>query len=424
MACLLKPPQGQKKGCVSFTTPEHDMVIRKDAAALAAIESIKDRYFVGLHHNWHDFDFIYDPLFDFSMAGAEDLIERNGQSFPLLDIECANFVPPQFFLPRHRPFWDVINVTRQEGFKNQSEFLHAIRAIYDRGHKVRVLHLCPVPRARPGEDPVPAIRREQEALFSMEERRLFTLMTMDWDHPRPLDMDTVAFFYRSARVFVHTAHDERRSRITAYSFANGMPVVGRDNIGSLLPKELRTEPFFFAYRTPDELPDRILDALGHQVPNADWSQVTALFRPENSVVKLSSFLEKLAAARGEDLSPAPINTHHLDYRMARHHIPAFGVTSNTLMRSIPEFCAAVRDKSDEELAVIAAQPYPEEALFGMATSAPAPAGSSARPVAAPVRPRASAGPRLHQKLRTLLRKGFRIPLTRRRLMIDIMPDPH
>jgi hypothetical protein len=160
MACLLKPPQGRKKGCVTFTTPEYETIIRKDSAALAAIESIKDRYFVGLHHNWHNFDFIHDPLFDFNLAGEEDLIERNGRNFPLLDLECANFVPPQFFLPRHNPFWDVINVTRQEGFKNQDDFLNAIRAIYDQGHMIRVLHLCPVPRAKPGEDPVPAIRRK------------------------------------------------------------------------------------------------------------------------------------------------------------------------------------------------------------------------------------------------------------------------
>ena len=41
----------------------------------AAIEAIKDRYLIGLHHNWHDWEFRYDPLFDFSMAGEGDLRE-------------------------------------------------------------------------------------------------------------------------------------------------------------------------------------------------------------------------------------------------------------------------------------------------------------------------------------------------------------
>jgi len=420
MVCLLMPPQGRKKGCVTFTTPERDYVIRKDPEALAAVESIKDRYFIGLHHNWHDFEFVYDPLFDFSMAGEADLIERTGRSFPLLDIECANFVPPQFFLPQGETFWDVINVTRQEGFKNQSEFLKAIRAIYDGGRMLRVLHLCPVPRAKPGEDSVPAIRREHEALFSMEERRLFTLMTMDWDHPRPLDMDTVAFFYRSARVFVHTAPDERRSRITAYSFANKMPVVGRDNIGSLLPKELRTEPFFFEYQAADQLADRILDALDRQAPEADWSKVTALFRPENSVIKLSAFLGKLAADRGEEISALPINTGHLDYRMARHNMPFLGVTSNSLTQSITEFCEMFRTRSDEELSAASAQDYPEEALLGTVA---APQEPSAKKTAAAAAAPRRAKPGLHHRIRTRLRKGFRIPFTRRVIVIDILHDP-
>jgi hypothetical protein len=202
-----------------------------------------------------------------------------------------------------------------------------------------------------------------------------------------------------------------------------MPVVGRDNIGSLLPKELRTEPFFFEYQTADQLAGRILDALDHHAPDADWSKVTALFRPENSVVKLSNFLNNLAAERGEEISPVPINFNHLDFRMARHHMPAFGVTSNSLTQSIAEFCEALRSKSDDELAAAAAQKYPEDALLGISP----PAAMPSRPTKKPVAGSAAAGqrgkPKLRQRLRTLLRTGFRIPLTRRRLMIDIMPDP-
>jgi hypothetical protein len=422
MACLLKPPQGSKKGCVTITTPERDFVMRKDANTLTAIESLKDRYFIGLHHNWHDFDFVYDPLFDFSMAGDEDLIERGGRSFPRTEIDCCYFVPAPFFIPRTaEPFWDVINVTREAYFKGQMEFLESIRAIYDQGRMLRILHLCPVQRAKRGEDPVPAIRRQYEDMFSVEERRLFTLLTMDWDHPRPLDLETVAFFYRSSRVFVHTAPDERRCRIAAYSWANQMPVLGRSNVGSLLPKEMQVEPFFFEYQDGSQLPARILDALDCDSRMADWNPIKDLFRPENTAARLSQFLEKLAAQRRETVSSIPINPSHLDFRMGRHHLPAEGISPNILPQTLIEFCDILRTRSDEDLTAVSKLEYPEEALLPLALPSALQQSVMESQLAKATAPLPkSLTPTLKQRLRTTLRRGFVVPLTGCRLVIDIL----
>ena len=108
MACLLKAPRGSAKGCITFTTPERDNLILQDAGLRERVEQLKARYVIGLHHNWHDDTFRYDPLFDFSMAGEDDLHERDGAAFPRVGIDACNFSPPAFDrAARKRPFWDV-----------------------------------------------------------------------------------------------------------------------------------------------------------------------------------------------------------------------------------------------------------------------------------------------------------------------------
>ena len=72
VACLLKVPSGTEKGVVTFTTQERDRFIRPFTVFRNAVESLKKGWVVGLHHNWHDHRFQYDPLFDFSMAGEGD----------------------------------------------------------------------------------------------------------------------------------------------------------------------------------------------------------------------------------------------------------------------------------------------------------------------------------------------------------------
>ncbi len=296
MACLIRAPDTAGKGCVSFTTPERDQVILKDQAARAAVQALKRRYLVGLHHNWHDHDFAYDPLFDFSLAGDGDLIERNGRAFPRVALDACNFAP-SCFAPRgqgEEPFWDVLNVSRAVFFKGIPEFFQAIRAIYDRGRYIRVLHLCPVPKPDEAGTALHDIRQRYEAVFAPHERRFFNLMTMDWDYPFPLDLETLAFFYRASRVYVHSAQDERRCRVAAYAWASGIPVVARENVASIVPPALRRRPFWFAFDRADELADAIIAAIDHPGGDVGWDEVSGEFSEASSVARLESFLADLA----------------------------------------------------------------------------------------------------------------------------------
>ena len=364
MACLIKAPDAAGKGCVTFTTPERDQLINKDPQVRAAVEALKGRFLLGLHHNWHDHAFAYDPLFDFSMAGDGDLTERDARPFARIPLDACNFAPV-CFAPRQRgvePFWDVLNVSRAVFFKGIPEFFKAIRAIYDRGRFIRVLYVCPVPP--PSNDgtqfQLQDIRQRYEALFSIEERRFFTLLTMEWDYPFPLDLETLAFFYRSSRVYLHPAPEERRCRVAAYAWATGIPVVARENVASIVPRGLRRRPFWFAFDDPADMADAILDAIDHATDDLQWDDVSAEFRSERSAQRMGQLLAEMSSSRGGGASKHPINPSRLDIRLGRHHLPPAG--PNNMSQSLTAFCIKLRLMSDAELADFAAQEDPELAL--------------------------------------------------------------
>src|ERR1051326_7538129 len=260
MACLLKAPNRTRKGCVTFTTQERDNVIRPSAEIRAQVEALKTRYVVGLHHNWHDHQFRYDPLYDFSMAGDGDLIETDGKDFARIPLDACNFAPPCYSLSRGEPFWDIFCVARAVNFKGIPEFFDAIRALYDSGRKPRVLFVCALPEIVeiPG---IANLRQHFENLFSPVEREHFVLLTIDWDYPFPLSAETLAFFYRSSKIFFHSAPQERRCRTAAYAWAGGMPVVANDEVASTLPRRWHREPFLFRFEDPADMPRALVAAL-------------------------------------------------------------------------------------------------------------------------------------------------------------------
>lgn len=362
MACLLKAPQAHRKGCVVFTTPERDHVIKQSPAARKAVEGLRDRYLIGLHHNWHDYAFEYDPLFDFSMAGDGDLIEVNQRQFARIPLDACNFSPDPFLLPRSpEPFWDLLYVARAVAFKGIAEFFASVRSMYDEGHRLRVLFIC----AMPAEVELPGIadlRQDFERMFDAEERKRFTLLTIDWDYPFPFDLESLAFFYRNSKVFVHPAPEERRCRTAAYAWANGMPVVANEHVASILPERFHTRPFLFRVESPDQLAQAMVDAVGYQNPElADWRPVIAEFSGRESALRVDASLIEIAANAGRgQLSDLPIRPTGLDIRLGRHHQLAVG--GNRLGYSVEALCNILRDAPDEHLVECLNSPDPEVAL--------------------------------------------------------------
>lgn len=381
MACFLKAPSGNGKGCVTFTTQERDHVIGKSVETRALVESLKTRYLVGLHHNWHDHAFQYDPLFDFSMAGDDDLVEVDGRRFHHIPLDACNFAPPFFSIDSSiKPFWDVLYVARAVAFKGIPEFFDAIRSLYDGGLRPRVLFLCPTPGKidLPG---IPDLRRQFESLFSAVERERVTFLTIDWDYPFPLDLETLAFFYRHSRVFFHPAPVERRCRTAAYAWSCGLPVIAGENVASVLPARFHRPPFFFRVDEAGEMASKVAEALACDCrEDPEWEAVSAYFAREPSANRVDVALERIATAlaRGP-VSDVPINAEGLDIRLGRHNTLATG--RNRLAMPLDEFCTVLRDRPDSLLQEVMRDDDPEESMarrFGHIATAPLPEPDDAR----------------------------------------------
>ena len=375
MACLVAAPSEHGKGVITFTTPERDQVILKSPELQNSIRSMKDRWVIGLHHNWHDHDFTYNDLFDFSMAGEEDLKERHGRPFPLLTMDACNFAPDCFYPGSGERFWDILNIGRAVFFKGIPDFLTAMRALYDRGRMFRALFVCPVPPVDGSKSTtiLHDVRDRYNALFSPAERKLFTLMTIDWDYPFPLDLPTLAHLYRSSKVFVHCGADERRSRVAAYAWASGLPVVARDSVGSLLPRSLRHPPCFYEVPAGVGFAERLEEAvLAFDATSGTSCPARHVVAAEHTKTQLQAQLAQLFARMGLPFAPGALALDGLDIRLGRHH--GISIGDNRVPQTISDLLAYLASARPTEIAKDLSHPMPELAIAGRkqeAAAAPA-----------------------------------------------------
>jgi hypothetical protein len=361
MACLLRAP-GEGPGIVVLTTQERDHVVRKNPRVADLVHGLKGRWLVGLHHNWHDHQFHYDPLYDFSMAGEGDLVEAAGKPIPLVPFDACNFVPNCFASGASaEKFWDVLYVARAVFFKRIPEFLACIRVLYDRGEQLRVLFLCPEPpEVRSGGDnTVLDVRKLYEPMFSAREKDLFTLIATDVRYPFPFDLETLAFFYRSSRVFVHFASDERRCRVAAYAWASGMPVVAMASVGSLLPEPLRRPPHFFEARSFADFPSLILRAR-RESNAAESPAVQSCFQAAKTVSALDAALARLSNARGFAYREGRLASMSLDIRLGRHHMKQ--ASSNSVDMPLKDFLQYLTSTAPAELSARLGDADPESVI--------------------------------------------------------------
>ena len=360
----MKLPGDGAKGVVTFTTGERDDVILQVPGFRERVERLKDRWVVGLHHNWHDWQFEYDPLFDFSMAGAEDLRERDGREFVRISRDACNFAPAAFH-PGGEKFWDLLYVARPVFFKGIPEFLETIRALYDRGDRIRVLCICPMPPYDRSQRKTVHydIRDRYDAMFDEEEQDLFTLLTLDYRWPFPFDLPSLGHFYRSSRVFAHFAPEERRCRVAAYAWASDVPVVGTAPVGSLLSPDLRKPPWFFEAGSYSEFPDRILEAIESSRQDHDFEpvrrEVSAAYTRDAMLSELSQhFPDTRATAAGD----GELAMDRLDIRLGRHHGADAGL--NAVAMTLDEFVGLLERDTPELRSAVASCPDPELEVAG------------------------------------------------------------
>src|SRR3989344_5274761 len=135
MACIIKLPNNNEKGVLTFTTPEYKEYLSRDTNVYNCFMERKSRWLIGQHHNeaHKDISFIPDPLFDFHIAGPGDLESYNGAPFYQIEMDCSNFCS-NFFenkATENEKFWDVLIIARNTRFKSLPDMLHIVRKAMD-----------------------------------------------------------------------------------------------------------------------------------------------------------------------------------------------------------------------------------------------------------------------------------------------------
>lgn len=369
MACILKAPTTKSKGILIFTTQERDNLILKDFLLQENIIKLKDKWVIGLHHNWHDYNFDYNPLFDFSMAGQGDLIERNKRKYKLVDMDACNFVP-DFFKSNHgEKFWDILYVARAVNFKKIPEFFKCVRELYNHKHNFRILFICPIPPYDKENEKTTFynIRKVYDKLFSEEEKDLFTLLTIDYRYPFPLDLETLAFFYRSSKIFVHFADDEKRCRVAAYAWASGLPVIGMSCIGSLLPEKMRLEPYFYQVDSYSHFPSKIIFCLKQIKTQQKKSniQTEKLFKDQYTLLTLEKKIRRIFKSMGLFYCEKNMYEHDLGLRLGRHH--ELGSGQNTVNMKMTTFIEFLLKNQANIAEIIGDSKDPESVILSHST---------------------------------------------------------
>ena len=315
MACILIIPSAGKPGLISFTSAEFKKYFGISSIR-QRIEELKTSYLISLHHNWFPIDFELDPLFDFHFANPKDvLLPSNHAKF--VSLTAANFTPGFFKPNEETKTWDILTIQRSADFKRPFKAMETIRQLYDEGHFLKVLMIFPMKRVCDEGDIGLNIEKTYESLFTLEEKRFFTLLNPTANYPFPFERSELARFYNSSRSFVHFAQDETRGRLSAYAFASGVPVVGRKCIASTLSNNLQTAPTFYEVRN-DDYASEIIKALANQDGNRALDCVQEIGEI-SSQIKLIKFLNTTFPING-GYSVGDLLKNNLDTRIAAHHI--------------------------------------------------------------------------------------------------------
>jgi hypothetical protein len=354
MATILKAPslKDGSKGVVVFTTQDRDNFIVGNSKLENRIQNLKKDWLIGLHHNWHDHKFEYNPIFDFSFAGEGDLIEINNNKFNQIHLDACNFTPEFFKFSNNDKNWDILYVARAVFFKKIPEFFKIIRELYDNKKYYRVLLICPIPDECKNKQKSPDVfcnvRQEYDNLFSEEEKKFFTLLTTDFNNPFPFDLKTLSFFYRASKIFVHSADNERRCRVVGYAHASGMPVVCLEDPASLLPRNLKTPPLVYIARNYEGFSSLINKAIQYVDSNSynidDMLPAIKECSETYSKERLKEIIDSFLSVK---TSLDEYNFNDLDIRLGRHH--GLGNHKNSCGWSIPSLVNYLQNHTLEEM---------------------------------------------------------------------------
>ena len=94
MACILKLPNKNSKGVISFTSIEYFSQIYKINHTQNLIKLIKDNWIICYHPNWEDLNFQATEVFDVVISNFFAFKPNNKELItPIIDTSCVSVWP-------------------------------------------------------------------------------------------------------------------------------------------------------------------------------------------------------------------------------------------------------------------------------------------------------------------------------------------
>lgn len=318
MACILKLPTAKNKGIISFTTQEQLFLINEKNENL---RKLKKKYFIGIHHNWHNHKLKVNKFYDFYLAGKGDLVEIEKKYIPQIELDAINFVPESFEFQKKK-FWDLLVVTRPVKWKNIFEIFNVCKKIVK--ERKKILIICPFMDNVGGDThSFKSIITRFNLLFSYSERQLINFLHPKYNNNFPLDMDTLSFFYKNSKVFLHMVPEERRPRVCAYAYACGLPVVSFNNPASIIPNSYKNPPIHYKISSFKQASSQILKALNY-VNSKKYNKNNMIksikyFNLKDNQKRIIKEFENIFKINFNNFDKESFYLEKLDIRLGRHH---------------------------------------------------------------------------------------------------------
>jgi hypothetical protein len=347
MACIVKKPVQGTRGLLVLTDGELRDFLEISGTLQEAFEALRANWIIAVHCNSAVRQKVRPhALIDAYIAGPGDILPAAGFTPYQIAMDCSNFCP-DYFAPRADipKFWDVLFVSRNQPFKSLDILFHTVREIFNQT-PMRILaiiaHENPEGLTPEKSEPV----RLYQSMFSVQERKLFTLLTPSIDYPFSFDLPTIANFYHQSKTFLHTAPEERHPRVVGYAWAAGLCVVAPRSVAALLPEALRQPPGFFAFDNAKQAAAAVRQVVEAGVP----------LQPAYSTFHLAQFqiprfkdeIRSLYAHLAIDFADDGWFLDNLDLRLARHHVHNAG--TNAARASLLQLAHQLRDSFPPEIA--------------------------------------------------------------------------
>ena len=337
VAHIFKQTSEAGKGIVVFTHKEADWA-RSCPQATDALRYMRHEYLLGVHYG-HLTSKSRESWEEFCM-GVESTVTFTGEPPYRIPFNSRVFTP-EWFRPRPEvgKFWDVINVSRNLRLKRLDAFLLAVRRLYDRGMKSRVLLVCPTSsNETPDRNFVDLVDAYRD-MFSSQERERFTVMRLgaDLDH-LGISNRTVAHFYNSSKVFCLLSPHEGESRVIHEALLSGLAIVtyrglqggGRDYLD---------ESNCVSFDDYERVDEALMEAVArHAELNTDPDRHADELREDRTVPRLVEYFADLCASCDLPFDAELLNIDRVALRLPAHwdDVPWRGEGPTADIRSVEQ----------------------------------------------------------------------------------------